>query len=64
MFYLDRGYIGYPLQQGKIALGFNNYGGKIMTATATDTDKVRKLREGFGLAAVVLGTGWSEEIEK
>lgn len=64
MFSLDRGYIGYPLQQGKIVFSLNYRGGKIMTAPATDTDKVRKLREEFGLAVVVFGTGWSGEIEK
>jgi hypothetical protein len=64
LFCLDRGYIGYPLQQGKILLGLNYCGGKIMTVPATDTDRVVKLWEEFGLAAVVFGTGWSEEIHK
>ena len=64
MFCLDGGYIGDPLQQGKSVFGLNYCGGKIMTEPATNIEKLRKLWEDIGLAAVVFGTGWSDEIDK
>jgi len=35
-----------------------------MTEPATNIEKLRKLWEDIGLAAVVFGTGWSDEIDK